>query len=64
MCARYGLTITEHDFYGFAGLPLDEMVRRLHNKQKVTCTAARWAREWMIMIKASVFKQTAKSKIN
>ena len=30
VCADFGLSITEHQFYGYAGLPLPEIVRRLH----------------------------------
>jgi|EP00908_Phaeocystis_cordata_P005571 beta-phosphoglucomutase-like phosphatase (HAD superfamily) len=30
VCDGFGLSITEHQFYGFAGLPLPEIVRRLH----------------------------------
>ena len=30
VCADFGLTIDEHIFYGFAGLPLPEIVKQLH----------------------------------
>lgn len=34
VCPRFGLEMTEDLFYGFAGLALPEIVRRLHRSQK------------------------------
>ena len=34
VCDGFGLSITEHQFYGFAGLPLPEIVRRLYHAAK------------------------------
>jgi len=32
-CAKFGLTIDENAFYGYAGMPLPDIVRHLHNSQ-------------------------------
>lgn len=34
VCSGFGLSITEQQFYGFAGLPLPEIVRLLHQAAK------------------------------
>lgn len=34
VCDDFGLRMTEHQFYGFAGLPLPEIVHRLHRAAK------------------------------
>ena len=34
--AQFGLTMTEAAFYSYAGLPLPEIVRRMHREQKGT----------------------------
>ena len=34
VCPQFGLTITEDDFYSFAGLPLPDIVRILHRRQR------------------------------
>jgi len=36
VCGGFGLSITEQQFYGFAGLPLTEIVRQLHQAAKPT----------------------------
>ncbi len=33
VCPQFGLTMSENDFYGYAGMPLPDIVRDMHKKQ-------------------------------
>ena len=38
VCPEFGLAMSEADFYGYAGMPLPDIVRDLHIKQTLEIT--------------------------
>ena len=60
VCPRFGLSLSENEFYGFAGKPLPDIVRELHLSQRGSEATDEFVESFLAAKKASHHKTEAR----